>query len=393
MNKYLVALLTLAGLCFAIQYSLRIRSLGTDFAYLIPDYETDLYNNPNLMGEKLNGISYEPGLSTPLTMRFLTKRFGWFGNYWASYSNNKLPQRFHNVTSISVNDLWMLDLRGKFWKFLTDDVWNLYNDGSYNETRYFLNPDYYDTTRTIKYLYGVSGANRIGKYISVISKACIGYYGYYRNYKDYYTGQNIDQRQMVVTGNVGFYYRNATSIDRFTSFYLVVGGPASTQEIDNLPYSVFSHFYDNEIEKTLFAKTLIAQLGWARGIALNYNGFVAIGLRDVFLFQRTNTPDISFAEPNSELRGLRNTLSFPIALEYDIGNVALRIGTRFYYTFKDDKEWNSDSTLARYNEHNLGFDYSWGIGWWLNEYFTVDLYNTSDLSSKNNWAIYLRRTW
>ena len=80
MNKYLVVLLAFASLCFAMQYSLRIQALGTDFAYLIPDYETDLYHNPNLMGEKLNGISYEPGLSAPVTMRVLTKRFGWFGN-------------------------------------------------------------------------------------------------------------------------------------------------------------------------------------------------------------------------------------------------------------------------------------------------------------------------
>jgi len=390
MNKYLVALLTLASLCFAVQYSLRIRSLGTDFAYLIPDYETDLYNDPSLMGEKLNGISYEPGLSTPLTMRVLTKRFGWFGNYWAKYKDNKSNLSWYpNTTSISANDLWLLDLRGKFWKFLTDDVWNLYNDGSYNETRYFSQPNDYDTTRTMKYLIGATGPHSMGTNFKLISKVCGGFYEYYRNRSDY---GDVDQQLWIYTGRVGIYYRKA-STDNFTSLYLMAGGPVTTEDIDNLPYPVFSHLSDDEIQQTFFAKTLVTQLGWAKGIAVNDNGFVAIGLRDVLLYQRTNTADTSFTFPNKELCGLRNTLAFPIALEYQVNNVALRIGTRFYYTFKGDREWNSDSTLVRYNEHNLGFGYTWGISWYLNDNFAIDLYNADDLSSKNNWAIYLRRTW
>jgi hypothetical protein len=392
MIKFFTAFLLLLCFCFAVQYSLRIKSLGTDFAYLVPDYETDLYNDPNLLGEKLTGISYEPGLSSPLTMRVLTKRFGWLGNYWASYRNNKPPiaSYYPNFISISANDLWMLDLRDKLPKFLAYDVWNLRNDFSYYKKRYYFSDYNYDTLWIVKYLCSSSEAYRIGKYFKIVPLLCGGIYCYCRDYINGTDVEEIDQWLFIYTGRIGLYYRNEAHANKFTSFYVNIGGPMSISDIDNLPYSVFSHLYADEIQQTFFARTLIAQMGFAKGISIDENGFVAIGMRDVLLYQRTNTPDTFFIYPITELRGLRNTLSFPLALEYHIGRVALRTGTRLYYTFKGDREWNSDSVITCYNEHQLHFDYSFGLSWQPHDNFIVDVYNTNYLAELDNWAIYLR---
>lgn len=333
MKKILVLLITLVCISHAIEYSSRIKALGTDFANLIPDYETDIYNNPQLLGEKLLGIAYEPDKDIPLTLRVLTKRFGWCGAYWANHRNNKLIDAVPiNITSISVNDLWMLDLRGKLPKLFASDIWNLFNDGSYYKKRIYFNPTFFDTISTIKYLFSANGAYKIGEYMTLVPKVCAGIYFYNRNVLDFGYGQRSDQILLIYSGKIGVYYRNAPRANKFTSCYLSIGGPVSTSEIDNLPYSVFSHLSEVDIGQTFFAKTIITKIGWAKGIPLNDNGFVAIGLRDVFMFQRTDKADTNIA-----LRGCRNTLSLPIALERAIGKIVLRIGTRLCYTFQNDR--------------------------------------------------------
>jgi len=69
MVKLTVFFFLFVRLSYGIEYSLRIKALGTDFAYLVPDYETDLYQNPQLLGEKLTGVCFEPDLNEPLTLR------------------------------------------------------------------------------------------------------------------------------------------------------------------------------------------------------------------------------------------------------------------------------------------------------------------------------------
>ncbi len=388
MSKYLEVLLAFANLLLAVQYSLRMKALGTDFAYLIPDYETDIYNDPNLISGGFAGISYEPSLSAPWTTRIQTRRFGWFGNYWGGYRNNKESSSWTpNFTSIRANDVWVLDLRGKFWKFLTGDVLDLRNDFVYEDTNYragvgYYGP-YYDTTRTIKYLLGASEAFRICQRFKLILRVGAGYYGYYS------TDEGTDQRQVIYTGRVGLYYQNVPAQNKFNSFYMTIGGPVSNQEISDLPYSVFLHLPNDNLQQTFIARTVIAQLGCAKGMPLDENSFVVVGMRDVLLYQRTNRVTYS----STEFRGLRNTLSFPIALEHYINHLALRIGVRLYESYKGDKEWTIDSVLTRFSEQTLGLEYSWGIGWRLTEDFTIDLYNTNSLAAKSNWAIYLRRVW
>lgn len=377
----------LVCLTYGIEHSLRIKSLGTDFAYLIPDYETDLYQNPQLLGEKLSGISFEPGLNEPLTMRFLSRRFGLCSKYWGSYYSEK--HSYYGLTNckyININDLWMLDLRGKIWKFLADEVWNWYNDLFYNVYDRYYNSNDYHYNRMVKYLFSANGANRLHRLISLQYRTCGGILNHYEINK-YYSDKSICEHWLLlISGKLGVFYHNAEASNHFTSWYAEIGGPVANSEIDALPYSVFSDLsQDFDFRYTYFAKTFVGKIGWAKAIPINNNSFVAIGLCEHFLLQRTDR-----ADTNIELRGLRNVLSIPIAMEYKVGKITLRTGTKVFYTINSNREWNSDSTLIYINEHKLNFGYSFGLSWQPDKHWAIDLYNNSDLSSINSWAIYLK---
>jgi len=378
MIKLFTFLFIVLSICFGLEPSLRMKALGTDFVRLIPDYETDLFYDANLYDKKLLGISYEPGSSAPVTFRILPGRFGLCGQYWGSHIENK--PSYVNTTSFYVNDLWLLDLRGKFWKFLTKDVWNLSNDGSYCQTKY----DYGDTLRTIKYLMRANGVERISTNFQVTVSGCSGVLNNSITTYGYPNRETINQWLLIGSGNIGILYQNITANNRFTSFYLDFGGPASTKEIDGLPYSVFSHLDDEDIRLCYFLRTLIANFGWAKGIPIGNGSFVAIGLHNAFLYQRTNEAD------TIELRGLRNTLSFPVAMEYTINKVILRMGTKVFYTLNNYRNWDSDSIYRRINEHRVKFDYSFGLGFQPNDHLNLDFCNDTDISSVNYWSIYLK---
>lgn len=394
MQKLVVSFFAFICFTYGIEYSLRIKALGTDFAYLIPDYETDLYQNPQLLGEKLSGISFEPYSNEPLSIRFLFKRFGLCGKYWGGYLSQKEPYSSDISNKyIYINDLWMLDLRGKIWKFLANDVWNWYNDGTYEIYNKYRQAEYYDSTRTIKYIFSVNGSNKLGRILALHYKVCAGIYNGYRNYRYYSDQINYDRWLIITTGKIGLYYRNADIKNKFTSWYLEVGGPVSTAEIDALPYSILSHLSDGlEIEPihTFITRNLVSKIAWAKGIPLDSNSFVAIGLRNDFVFQRADSEDVNI---NINRRDIENTLTLPIAIEYTINKVALRFGTKLFYTIKNNKEWNYDSTLVYNNEHELNFGYSFGLSWQPDEHWTIDLYNKSDVSSLYNWAIYLKHLY
>jgi hypothetical protein len=389
MSRLLCLFLCVVCVSYGIDYSLRIRALGTDFVNLIPDYETDLYLNPNLLGsKKLAGVSYQPGLDAPVTLRVLTKRFGWTGQYWGKYSEDKIANAIpRNVTSLHVNDFWMFDMRGKLPKFLADDVWSLYNDGIYNSVRIQYSENLFDTTRTIKYLISANGSHKIGEYISVVTKVCGGIYFSYRNMRYYGSEEESYEKWLFLyTGNIGFYYRNTNAANRFTSFYCVFGGPISTSGIDRLPYSIFEHLSDDiGFQYSFFARTLVTKIGFAKGIPINDQSLFTFGVRDTLLLQRTYMADTSV-----NMRGLRNFLSVPVAIEYSINKITFRIGTRVFYSYYGDKQWDSDSTLTRYNEHILNWGYTFGLQWKLSDHLLFDFYNDSHLNEIDDWSIYLK---
>lgn len=387
MTRYVSAILIFSLFCGASEYSLRIRTLGEEFAYLIPDYETDLYKNPNLIGTKLMSIGYEKYTDMPVALRMLTRRFGFMGQYWFYQSAHQLEYGRLYTTNIHVRDVWMWDLRDKLPRWLATDVWNWYNDGNYNFVRQYIDQYHYDTTRTISYLFGSKGGYRIGKYVTIIPEV---YGGLFNNYHNT-VGMNIfDQWLLLMSGRLGLYYRDIHEMNEFTSFYVTVGGPVSRNEIDELPYSIFLHMPFDAYEMSYFARTFVIQGGVAHGFPVDNRSLLAVGVRCRFLMQQTEQ-----YEPSVTLRAMRNTLSLPLALEYVVGRVKLRVGTKLRYAFQHDREYSADTLAVRICDHMLDVSFTFGLCCELNDRLDLELFNNNEHGYAvnewlNSWVISFR---
>lgn len=389
MRKILVSVIAFISIIYGIEYSIRMKALGTDFIGLVPDFETDLYINPNLLGnERLSGISYEPGLSSPLSFRLCANRFGWLGRYWGSSFNQVNGSNSITRSNVYLKDLWMLDLRGKLPKFLANEVWNLYNDGSYSSHKEYHNDINFDTSYTIKYLFGGNSTYKLGEHISLIPNVTGGFYFNNREYQYYGTISSVEKLLFIITGNLGLFYRNEKADNKFTSWYLNIGGPLSVKGVDDLPYPIWSHVEGDagvDMKFTYFARTLVTKIGYARGYPVDSHSFFVIGIRDSLLYQKTYEADTTL-----EMRGFRNVVVLPVGIEYNIKRITLRIGSRLEYSYQDDKIWESDSTIQRYSEHKLGWGYTAGIGWKIGEHIVLDAFSDASISNFEYWSIYVK---
>lgn len=384
MKKLLMILIVFVSLLNGFEISYRIQGLGSTFAYLIPDHETDLYRNPEWLSKKTIGVSYtRPYYSVghkPLALVLLLKGFGWYGRYWPSYSSSLETSQGsndwikQNVLDIYFSDLWMVRIKG--------DVWNIYNDGS---MRFYELTDSYDHKtydRTIEYFLKSAGGFSLGKklYLSIIAAL-----GIYNKYSESGMLTELDQLLLISSGRLGLFYRNEAAGNKFTSWYIEVGGPLTTGEIDALPYSVYRELYESDRRSRILGGAFLAKLGWAKSLPIDENSFVALGFKEDFSYQWTQQADTILY-----LHGIRNTFALPLAVEYYIKNVALRFGVYLKYTFADNREFNDDYTLKENLSHNLAYSYSFGLGWEPRKNLVIDLQNTGNLTILTSWSIYFK---
>ena len=386
MKKFIIILVVFVSISYGIEYSLRMRALGTNFAYLIPDYETDLYLNPNLIGEKkLKSVEYNRYLNSPLTLRWFGKRFAWGGQYWGSYDVQDKPDDYYRKDyNLAINDSWMLDLRDKLPKFLASDVWNIRNDFLYTHYyRYWSEIDFVKKW-TLKYILKSNASIKLSSDATLVTRVAGGVYRDYWHYFDP-TPVVYDKWIMLFSTRLGVYYRKNPGPNEFTSWYIDVGGPLSTSTIDQLPYSIFSNIsLFDEFEFSFYAKTFIGQCGYGKSFPLSNNGFVCFGIHERFLVQHTEVADM-----DQYLRGINNGLSLPIAVEYNINRVAIRFGTCLSYRLELRKQWDDFSTISHRKTHWLQMKYSFGLSWQPSKKVAIDLYNDGYLERLTSWAICL----
>jgi len=393
MRRLSVFLLTLYCSANALQYSHRIRALGTDFAYLIPDYETDLYRNPQLLDKSIIGISFEPTYvyvyrlyeylpvsihQMPVKLRLMTERLGMMGQYWVNYSHDLEPSDYgwqsSTYKAFRIQDLWM--------HRILDFTINLYNDLDYSKVYSLASTNAESIENRIEYIAKTQVSLKLRKRLNLDLK--IGY-GFYENSKETDRTQLYEQQINLGLARIGFYCSNMSDPNDFTTWYIDVGSPLTNTEIDSLPYSVFSSLGDDEHTVMWFAHTLLVRLGFSKSLPLNNQGFATVGIRDAFVYQ--NTEDVAEA---TDLRGIRNTLSLPLAFEYGINAVALRLGTRFCYDFHSLQEEDDNAVSEQSIEHELTYDYTVGIGWQPHKNLVIDIYNNGNLSYLRDWAIYVK---
>ena len=384
MKKLFISSVLFISLLNAFEISYRIQGLGSAFAYLIPDYETDLYRNPEWLGKKTLGIAFRSPYYSygkrPLALVILCKGFGWYGRYWPSYSyslqtnpgsNDWIKQNSFNM---HFSDLWMVRIKG--------EVWNIYNEGTMQFYNSYDSYNHRTSNRTIEYFYKSSGGFQLSRTLYLTIMPALGIYN---KFSETSTFADIDQLLLISSGRLSLFYRNMVAENKFTSWYIDIGGPVTTDEISALPYSIYLGLYDIDRRSRLLGGALLLQLGWAKSLPIDDRSFVALGFKEDLSYQWTEQADTILY-----LRGLRNSVSLPMAVEYRMKNMALRFGVNLTYTFKDNREYDNSYLLKESLSHELGYSYSFGLGWQPKEKFAIDLQNHGNMANVTSWSIYLK---
>lgn len=110
------------------EYSSRIKALGISLAYLVPDYETDLFNNPQILATRVSSITYNPDEGARFKLMHLSPGFGVYARYWPSYVDNfdSLSNEWRKDSHgrLFMRDLWMVRV-GSY-------IMNLSSDGYFD---------------------------------------------------------------------------------------------------------------------------------------------------------------------------------------------------------------------------------------------------------------------
>lgn len=378
MKQLLIGIMFLVCLVNGLQYSTRIKALGTDFAWLIPDYETDLYQNPQIFNKKMLGIAYDVTSAQPLSIALSSNRIGVHAKYWLEYEYELEPSYFgwQSITDYSLyfQDLWMLRVK--------DEIWNLFNDGIINRYEWQNAQSYNNyVIKGLEYFIGSQTSFNIGKMNINLKIAA----GFYERFEQQDLSEIYSQRVGIPSGRIGLFYTSVFQPNRFTSWFVDFGGPITTDEIRSLPYSIYLDLRDHERELKYFANAFTTRIGWAKALPIADRSFAVIGLRNDFLYQSTR----DFSTGN-DLQAFTNSFRIPLAIEYLINKVYLRFGTKFFYNYKDLRESTDTGLVNEHISHSLNYSYSFGLGWQPNQYLSIDVNNYGYLNHLDHWSIYIR---
>ena len=214
-----VVILTMFVICamHAAEYSHRMIALGTDLANLIPDYETDLFRNPQILQKLLAGISHQPAYGysyrivpyppiyvyvspTPISLKLMTGNLGMMGEYWFDYRHDLELDTYGWLASTfqayRLQDLWMSRMK--------NFVFNIYNDLDYSKVRYVTPTNLVSTARDLEYIIRTQAAFPVRKNLVLDIKIGFGFYEHKSEMSDY---AFYDQRVNLGLARVGLFCR------------------------------------------------------------------------------------------------------------------------------------------------------------------------------------------
>ncbi len=308
----------------------------------------------------------------------MTGNLGMTGEYWFDYSHNLEPDEYGwlalTFQSYKIRDLWMSRIK--------EFVINIYNDLDYSKLESTNSSNATSKRRDLEYIIRTQAAFTVRKNLILDIKIGFGFYEHKSEMSGY---AFYDQRVNLGLARIGLFCRKITAANDFTSWYFDIGSPLSNEEIDSLPYSLYSSVLEDERVFMLAAKTLVWRLGFARAIPVTSTSMFVMGLKNTFLIQGTGN-----VAAETGLRGIKNTISLPVGMEYSIAVITLRFGTKFFYDFRSLREASEDSVAVQDISHDLNYEYSFGFGWKPHRRLTLDLYNTGNLTLLSNWGLYIR---
>jgi len=381
MLSFLLMIFALSG----IELSNRIKGLGSEFALLIPDYETDLYYFPNLADRKWAGATYDKSdASAPLKMMLAGSSFGVFTRYWPDYDyeydGNSVEGRAETEFKFNFTDLW-------FFRF-KNSIWNFRNDGLIDQTNIKDTHNGPTDYLNIKYFLNTNHVFTLSEKLRLNLRVASGFYLHTLKFYSVYTDKNMIWLNSL---RPGLFYRDLKPDSSFYSAYIEIGGPINWAEYDALPFS-FTSAYDETMNGSmpdiLLLGALWSRLGWVRGMTVNGHGQIFYGFKDSFIYQKTGEPYRS-----QDCLGLVNALTLQLAFEYPINKVTLRCGNELHY----NADFKRISAYDPYNQrqilisedatHRLYYQYSFGLGWQPWDKFKIDILTKGSLSWINEWSL------
>jgi hypothetical protein len=201
-----------------------------------------------------------------------------------------------------------------------------------------------------------------------------------------------DQRIIILSGKLNILYRDIKEENRFVSANLEIGGPTSLSDIGGLRPPPFEYYEPFDKVILPFYNYFRANSGFCLGLPVGDNLMIALGLREKYDLQVV-LPKV-YTQDNIYL-AINNEVSSPVAIEYKLNRIALRCGTNFFYNYSSYEYGNGslfervDSAQRKYDE--LGYSFTFGLGWQPKEKFKVDLKlrRGGSILDLNNWSIYL----
>jgi hypothetical protein len=171
----------------------------------------------------------------------------------------------------------------------------------------------------------------------------------------------------------------------FTSFYVRFGGPVTLQEINTLPYSLWTGITGSDIRTGYFFNTLIINAGFAQGFAIFRSGMFVCGIQSSFLAQWAEDPEVL-----DHMRAMTNSYVLPCAVEYNLGRVALRMGMYVRYYYEDERTWDDRFPIETEKKvrHTFSTGRSLGLSWQITDRFNIDF-----LYMRNRSVMYYIDAW
>ncbi len=390
MKKILFVLLFFIGVNLAQDISCRIRALGSDFALLIPDYETDLFYNPIFLNGNSLGLYYKPDDYIPIKINFVHNSVGFYGFYWLDYNQSLLTLTpgtgFYNRQDFKDN------LRANVFSKIKNIGVSLTSEISRDRSKLSASANYQNIYSSQKFLYKSSVGLKPFKNLYLFLEPCLV------STEELDRTQNIDilhQTRFIISGRITALYRNINEENNFITAKLSVGGPVSINDIDDLPISIYTYHARFDSLGTPQQTFFNVDLGFCYGMRFGHDMLLTLGMKEKYIFQ--NVQHLTVWGKDSTYLGMKNRLSFPIAIEYTVNNIIFRGGVNLFYNIvylREDALKNGNWLTQQQNTtHALGNSYTFGFGWRPKQKISVDV-NTGgqNIWHLPNWSIYLRYT-
>ena len=370
MKKLIFMIAAIVSYGWTRELSCRIRSLGEDLAYLIPDYETDVIYNPVFMNDNLLGFYYNTVEETPIKVTFLYRFFGLHGCYWPQNDYNF----YDNGTSWEVNKIFSDRL-------LTEALFKIKKIGlsftpdiDRRREQFWNSANIHRTDSRERYLYKISIGYKLSEHFYLFANPALGLWE--KRYVE--QGLDINHIDLIIpTGRLKALYRDIRKSNSFFSAYFDIGGPISFSEMDQSLFNPVLNkgpLIDTIILPFYNTGSLLSGVGF--GVPVGDKSMFVLGLNEKYVIEYVPVKNVSMTQIDSFYLSQSNRASLAIAIEHFINKFIVRFGAYCSYNYREDSRqmaWFGKWALT-YKDRSDALDYSYniGFGWMPSERVEVE---------------------